>query len=105
MLPQTFHRGIAAAEGFCNRKEEIARLTQNILQTTQTLLISPRRYGKTSLALRVIESTKLPYAYIDLFMKTNAESVTCEFYDRVCKVVFFYLRTFGLRDVDCCQKR
>lgn len=58
-LMQTFHRGLASGEGFCNRKDELARLSQNILQTTQALLISPRRYGKTSLALRAIESTKL----------------------------------------------
>jgi len=80
-LMQTFHRGLASGEGFCNRKDELARLSQNILQTTQTLLISPRRYGKTSLALRAIESTQLPYAYIDLFMKSDDATVMREFYD------------------------
>ena len=79
-IDNVFNRGIAFGKGFCNRTEELARIALNIQQTTHTLLISPRRYGKTSLALRAIESSELPYAYIDLFMKSDAESVMREFY-------------------------
>lgn len=78
-----FHRGIAFGKGFCNRTEELARIALNIQQNTHTLLISPRRYGKTSLALRAIESSELPYAYIDLFMKSDTESVMREFYHAI----------------------
>lgn len=74
-----FHRGIASGEGFCNRVEELDRLIKNIHKGTHTLLISPRRYGKTSLALRAIESIKLPYASIDLFMKSDETSIVTEF--------------------------
>lgn len=80
-MVQTFHRGIASGDAFCNRTEELARLKYNIEETIQTLLISPRRYGKTSLALRAIESVKLPYAYVDLFMKQDFESVMNEFFN------------------------
>lgn len=77
---KVFNRGIASGEAFCNRTEESARLTKNIKDVTHTLLISPRRYGKTSLALRVIEGSKLPYTHIDLFMKYDEASITNEFY-------------------------
>lgn len=75
-----FHRGLAVGEAFCNRSDEIERLSKNIHKIAHTLLISPRRYGKTSLALRAIEHSGLPHAYIDLFMKYDAESVIDEFY-------------------------
>lgn len=78
-----FHRGIASGNSFCNRTEELSRIALNIQQTTHTLLISPRRYGKTSLALRAIEASKLPYAHIDLFMKSEAMLVTYEFYSAI----------------------
>lgn len=75
-----FHRGIASGDAFCNRQAELDRITKNIYKLTHTLLISPRRYGKTSLALKAIEQSKLPYAYIDLFMKYDAESINQEFF-------------------------
>lgn len=77
---RVFNRGIASGEAFCNRTEELDRLIKNIHKITHTLLISPRRYGKTSLALRAIERSGLPHAYIDLFMKNDATSVTNEFF-------------------------
>lgn len=75
-----FDRGIASGEAFCNRVEELDRLVKNIHKGTHSLLISPRRYGKTSLALRTLEKTELPFAYIDLFMKYDSESITHEFF-------------------------
>jgi AAA+ ATPase superfamily predicted ATPase len=39
------------------------------------LLVSPRRYGKTSLALHAIHQTKLPYAQIDLFAAVDEQDV------------------------------
>lgn len=82
-----FHRGIASGEAFCNRIEELNRLLKNIHKITHTLLISPRRYGKTSLALRAIERSELPFAYIDLFMKCDAESVTQEFFSSLSSLI------------------
>ncbi len=75
-----FNRGIASGEAFCNRTEELERLVKNIDKLTHSLLVSPRRYGKTSLALRAIARSGLPYAHIDLFMKCDATSVVAEFF-------------------------
>ncbi len=62
-----FPLSVAKGDAFCNRKQELERLHLWIAQRKPVLLYSPRRYGKTSLALRAIEKTKLPYAHIDLF--------------------------------------
>jgi uncharacterized protein len=84
---KTFHRGIASGDAFCNRTDELDRLLKNIYKTTHTLLISPRRYGKTSLALRAIEHSELPYAYIDLFMKCDIETANQEFFNGISQLV------------------
>ena len=51
MKNKLFSRGIASGKAFCNRIIEVEQLTKNIQCLTHTLLISPRRYGKTSLVL------------------------------------------------------
>src|SRR5579871_5910901 len=78
-----FSRGIASGKSFCNRLSETEQLTRNIHSITHTLLISPRRYGKTSLALRAIESAGISYVYIDLFMKYKTEELLDEFFQGV----------------------
>lgn len=62
-----FPLSVATGQAFCNREEEIAKLKIYIEQLRPVLLISPRRYGKTSLVLRAIEQSKLPFAQIDFF--------------------------------------
>ena len=62
-----FPLSVATGEAFCNRVNEIKRLQTCITHRRPVLLVSPRRYGKTSLALRTIKETNLPYAHIDLF--------------------------------------
>ncbi len=78
-----FNRGIAKNAAFCNRVEETATIVSNIENLTHTLLISPRRYGKTSLALHAIGKSKLPYAHLDLFMKYEHQDVLNVFYEAV----------------------
>lgn len=62
-----FPLSVATGQAFCNRVEEISRLRHCIENLRPVLLISPRRYGKTSLALTAIQQTKLPYTQIDFF--------------------------------------
>lgn len=70
-----FPLGAASGEAFCNRKDELAYLNKNIELMKPTLVMSPRRYGKTSLVLRAIEGHKLPFAHIDLYKEVNEEGV------------------------------
>lgn len=64
----SFPLDIAKGRYFCNRKNELQQLTRNIENSLHTVLISPRRYGKTSLAYRAIQACGLPSAKVDLYM-------------------------------------
>lgn len=68
-----FPRGIAEGTAFCNREEERARLIKNIKSRQHTLLISPRRYGKTSLVRYAINELKMPFGEADLFVAVDAK--------------------------------
>lgn len=70
-----FPQGLALGENFCNRLDERKRLLENIHSARPTLITSPRRYGKTSLVLFVLQSLKLPFAYIDLYAELNEREV------------------------------
>lgn len=70
-----FPMTLASGKAFCNRKEELRRIQSNLKNGTPTLLVSPRRYGKTSLALKVFEEMKWPYAHIDLYKALSEEDV------------------------------
>lgn len=70
-----FPLSLAFDEAFCNRTEELSKLKMCIEHHRPVLLMSPRRYGKTSLALRAIEATNLPYAHIDLFSAIDEQDI------------------------------
>lgn len=71
-----FPLGIAKGYAFCNRVDERQRLVKNIKAHQHTLITSPRRYGKTSLVLFVLEKLGIPFAKIDLFVALDAKA--CE---------------------------
>jgi AAA+ ATPase superfamily predicted ATPase len=70
-----FPLSVAMGNAFCNRQAETNRLKTYIEHRRPVLLISPRRYGKTSLALHAIQQTKLPYAQIDLFSAVDEQDI------------------------------
>jgi len=70
-----FPRGIAKGEAFCNRVTERKRLASNIKTGQHTLLMSPRRYGKTSLVRYVIDEMGIPYGEADLFVAIDAKRI------------------------------
>lgn len=55
-----FPLGKAHGEAFCNRELESDWLLSNIKAGKQSLLLAPRRFGKSSLAEKVILASKLP---------------------------------------------
>ncbi len=64
-------------ENFANRTEEIGELVRDLSSTERIFLISPRRYGKTSLILKALEELKLRgfyTAYIDLYKVTSLQN-------------------------------
>ncbi len=70
-----FPLGIAAGNAFCNRTEETHLLAENLLHGKHTLIMATRRYGKSSLALRALKHSKLPYVEADFYMASNEKAV------------------------------
>lgn len=84
---------IATGDAFCNRIKERIRVRDNVLETRHTLLMSPRRYGKTSLATQVITETHLPSCTIDLFTISNERSLYQKIYHAIGKLLLEVLPT------------
>lgn len=70
-----FPFGLAKASAFIGREEELAWLQRNINTGIHSLLMAPRRYGKSSLALNTLEKSKTPYIEIDLHLCRSSKSV------------------------------
>lgn len=66
---------IAIDKAFCNRVHERKLLKQYVQNGRHTVLIAPRRYGKTSLINQVMLELKLPYSIMELTMAVSAEDV------------------------------
>lgn len=63
---------VASSDYFTNRKDEITRLISNFNLKINTIIISPRRWGKSSLVKKASEITqqsnsKIKFCFIDMF--------------------------------------
>ena len=75
---QSFVFGVSVSDyNFIGRKSEIRQLKMNFEEGINTILISPRRWGKTSLVKKVCEEVdreKVIPIYVDIFKcKTEYE--------------------------------
>ncbi len=70
-----FPKGIAEGNAFCNRKAERKHLIDNIQSNHHTLIMSPRRYGKTSLVRYTLNENNIIYGDADLFIAVDAERI------------------------------
>lgn len=68
-----FPSGIAEGRAFCNRLKERQRLKINIQDIRHTVLMAPRRYGKTSLIRQVINQNASINVWIDFLSVTSVE--------------------------------
>jgi AAA+ ATPase superfamily predicted ATPase len=67
MIENPFRYGqVVTGEYFTNREDEIKELSEEIISGQSVILISPRRYGKTSLVVNTINKIKYPSVNIDL---------------------------------------
>lgn len=71
-----FPSKLAQGVQFCNRAQEKALLHENIASARHTVLIAPRRYGKSSLVLKVVAESSVPLASIDLFLAHDDRAIT-----------------------------
>ncbi len=56
---------VVRGEHFCDRESEIAQVNKIVKSRQHLVIISPRRYGKTSLIINALETSKISYIYID----------------------------------------
>lgn len=83
-----FPTGLALDQAFINRTEERLYLSQRIKNNQHTVLMAPRRYGKTSLVVKVSEEMGLPYHMVDLFPSDCEEEVRDLIAEKVGELVF-----------------
>lgn len=87
MENKPFIFGVATSgDNFTDREKETARLLSNFQHGINTVLISPRRWGKTSLVqkvCRLAQSDNLKIVYLDIFSCRSEE----EFYDAFAAAV------------------
>ncbi|MDX1902190.1 MAG: ATP-binding protein [Gammaproteobacteria bacterium] len=83
-----FPEGVALGSAFVNREDERNLLINNIKHNKHSVLIAPRRYGKTSLVLKVASEMRLPYCAIDLLAAYNEAYVRDQFASKISRLVF-----------------
>ena len=85
-FPFSFGRIVTGSQ-FVNRKKELAILKANIDHNIHTVLISPRRWGKTSLikylSKKLSKDKNLKFVFIDLFTQSDE----LEFYEEYSRAV------------------
>ena len=82
-----FPRGIASGDAFCNRKTERNRLIANIKAQQHTLIMSPRRYGKTSLVKYAVTEAKVLFGEADLFVAVDAKRIEQQILSGIKKII------------------
>lgn len=70
-----FPLGLACDQAFCNRTAETELLLENIKYGKHTLLMAPRRYGKSSLVMQVLAKAQVPFVETDFYMATSEKIV------------------------------
>lgn len=74
---------------FTNREKESARIKDIIDSPNHLILISPRRFGKTSLVKKVINSEKRKNIFIDLQLTNSAEDFAAIFLKEIYSIFPF----------------
>lgn len=82
-----FPLGRAKGLAFCNRTAEQKKLRGNIRSGKHTLLIAPRRYGKSSLCEQVLKNIDTPSRQLDFHIAVNASDVERIIVNGVAKLI------------------
>ncbi|MCW5588343.1 MAG: ATP-binding protein [Legionellales bacterium] len=75
MMEEYFPLHIATGKAFCNRSEEQNHLFENINRNRPTLIMSTRRYGKTSLVSQVVNKNNCFFAKADFMSAIDIDDV------------------------------
>lgn len=75
IIESHFPTGIVTGDAFCNREKEREYLKKRLDQNAHVVLMSPRRYGKSSLIAQFTLDQNLPFAAVDLLPATSGKYV------------------------------
>ena len=88
-MENPFIYGVATfGKWFTDREEDSKRLSENFIHGVNTILISPRRWGKTSLVLKVakqISDKELKVVNLDIFSCRSQEDFYCTFANAIIR--------------------
>ncbi|HOJ16370.1 MAG TPA: ATP-binding protein [Caldisericia bacterium] len=98
-MQNPFTIGITEGSNFCNREKELRELKNYALNQVNIVLYSPRRYGKSSLTIRLLsELSKEDFltVYLDLFPISSKEDFIYRLATGIFKAIGkgVYKRTF-----------
>lgn len=80
---------VARGEYFADRESELQELTNDILNSQNVIIFSPRRYGKTSLILEVLDKVRqdgVLALYLDLFKVTSKPKFIAAYAQEISKL-------------------
>lgn len=82
-----FPQGIATDAAFCDREDERALLKTRILAHEHSVLIAPRRYGKTSLMTQVLAENDFVGLSVDFFFVLSQDDAVSQIVNHVSKLM------------------
>jgi len=71
---------------FTNRVSELQQIKTLLQSKNHLILISPRRYGKTSLILKVVKTLDRPYIFLNLQLVTDVTDFAAQLLKRLYRV-------------------
>jgi hypothetical protein len=74
---------------FTNRVDELQQINNLLKSRNHLILISPRRYGKTSLMLKAVKTLGRPYIFLDLQLVTDTVDFASQLLKRLYRVYPF----------------
>jgi len=86
---------------FTDREEEIAFISSHLRSENHLIMISPRRFGKTSLIRKILKESERRHIYLDLQVVLSEEDFASQLLRRVYRIFPFqklkgYIRSFRL---------
>jgi len=86
---------------FTDREEELSRISSYLTGENHLIMISPRRYGKTSLIRKVLNASNSKYIFLDLQLVISAEDFASQLLKRIYRIFPMqklkgYIRSFRL---------
>lgn len=88
-----FPSGLAIGEAFYDRVQERSNLKKNLDHGIHTVLIAPRRFGKTSLIRKVLDESETPFIWLDFMAITSKEEAQTRFLTHMSDLIVKIAKT------------